>query len=479
MFRTPPVTRVLVFFMTLALISTAGLSAADTTSQFHRLTSDLQVNTTSDAVVLSTTLTLTQNRGVLLVADGRFYPNGIARMPDFALEINGSKAASSQAVLDWVGSTNPVQHSFNVIAYQQLGAGTHTLRLTARNHPGRGTGKFIVGADTSMSVMVNPAPHVLVTKLGSDSGNIDLATNQPPGVVIKEGDPRPMVTLGVNRPLGIASGTPVASLMSGRAYVACTTQYQNNTPASTNSEGDAAWGIYRSSSPYTANNQLCLGNDEASWSVNDLWRGAELQSPLYGHGYHLMNPGDELRLAVGELVFNDSINNFENAVCYRAGAGTQLISLYGMQISGSAPVDSSDCKTYVWNCVGSSIGWPGCPATGNAKVLAQKTINIPTGHNGIVFFSAKTRVQGAGTDSGNVFLEIRVNGVRRGSVGVQQLKSPDGSSSRTLTASYLSADGPSSSRLSPGNHTIQVVAYAQGTFDHVSATKDLPLVYFD
>lgn len=57
--------------------------------------------------------------------------------------------------------------------------------------------------------------------------------------------------------------------------------------------------------------------------------------------------------------------------------------------------------------------------------------------------------------------------------------SPQGASSRTLTASYLSADGPASVRLAPGQHTVQVVAMATGSFQHLSATKDLPLIYFD
>lgn len=459
---------------------TPAAYGADLSSQFLQLATDKAVTGTTDVVILGTTLTLSQSRGVLFVADGRFFPSGIARMPDLEIKINGSKADSSQAILDWVGSTAAVQHSFNAIAYRQLGAGSHTVQLVARNHPGRGAGSFTVGADTSLSIMVNPAPQVLVSKLGSDSGYIDLATNQPPGIVIKEGDPRPMVTVASNTPTGITSGTKIASLMSGRAFVACTTQYTNNTPATTNSEGDAAWGIYLSPSTSASNSQLCLGNDEASWSVNDLWRGAELHAPLYGHAFHSVDPGNQIRLNVGELVFNDSTNNFENAVCYRVGARTQLVSLWGMTIAGSQAVDSSDCRTFVFQCVGSSSSWPGCPATGQNKVLASKTIYVPSGHNGIVFFSAKTRVQGDSSDyGGNVFLEIHVDGVRRGSVGVQQLQYPNGSSSRTLTASYLSADGPDSSRLAPGYHTVEVVARAQGSFAHVAATKDLPLVYFD
>ena len=150
-----------------------------------------------------------------------------------------------------------------------------------------------------------------------------------------------------------------------------------------------------------------------------------------------------------------------------------------MTVAGSHAVDSSACKTFVFQCVGSSSGWPGCPATGEGKVLASKSVYIPSGHHSVVLFSA-SRVQGDAADfGGNVSLEIAIDGVRRGSVGVQQLQYPQGSSSRTLTASYFCADGPDSSRLNPGNHFVEVVAYAQGSFAHVSATKDLSLVYFD
>lgn len=459
-----------------ALLGTvaAGAQGASTESRFTKLTSDTLVSSTGYQTVLSTSITLLQPKGVLVVADGRLYPAGRARMPDLGIRIDGSLADSSQAILDWTGTVSgaAVQHSFDAIAYRQLGAGTHTIQLVARNHPARGSGRFRVGADSALSVMVDPAPHVLVSKLGADSQNIDLATNQPPGIVIREGDPRPMVTLGRNRPW-VSSPTPVASLYSGRAYVACNTAYPNNTPGSTNSEGDAAWGLQLS-------NSSCVENSQSSWSVNDLWRGAEKHANLYGHGYHTVTGGTSIEFNAGELVFNDSVNNFENAVCYRVGANSQMISLYGMGISGSAPVDFTGCRTYRFRCIGTSMGSSGCPTVGQEVVLATKTIHIPSGHNGVVFFSAKTRIQGDPSDAGgNTFLYLKIDGVQRGSFGVQQLVHPQGASSRTLTASYLSADGPQSARLAPGNHTVQVVAKAQGSFRHVSVTKDLPLVYFD
>lgn len=73
-------------------------------------------------------------------------------------------------------------------------------------------------------------------------------------------------------------------------------------------------------------------------------------------------------------------------------------------------------------------------------------------------------------------LGISVDGVPQGSVGVQQIVLGSSNSQRTLSASYL-AQGVH--RLSPGPHTIQVWVQASGSFVHVVAFRDLPLLYFD
>jgi hypothetical protein len=77
---------------------------------------------------------------------------------------------------------------------------------------------------------------------------------------------------------------------------------------------------------------------------------------------------------------------------------------------------------------------------------------------------------------GSAFLGIRVDGVDRGSVGVQGIGAGNANSQRTLAASFLAA-GPR--RLAPGKHKIQVWARGKGQFVHLAASADMPLLFFD
>lgn len=97
--------------------------------------------------------------------------------------------------------------------------------------------------------------------------------------------------------------------------------------------------------------------------------------------------------------------------------------------------------------------------------IASKTINIPSDHNGVIFVSGKSRVQGIGPGTFETFrMGIRIDGVKVGTTGLQQLSGPgQEESSRGVTASYVS----SPNTLSPGNHTVEVYARTTGDFDHV------------
>lgn len=76
-----------------------------------------------------------------------------------------------------------------------------------------------------------------------------------------------------------------------------------------------------------------------------------------------------------------------------------------------------------------------------------------------------------------MYLYIKINGERVGSLGVQELgNSPNTVSTRTLSASYLSA---ASGALAPGCHTVETVGLAQGDFRHLMMDADLPLLWFD
>jgi hypothetical protein len=92
-------------------------------------------------------------------------------------------------------------------------------------------------------------------------------------------------------------------------------------------------------------------------------------------------------------------------------------------------------------------------------------------------FVAKTRVQAGWDDAGGTAkLWLAIDGVRRGSIGEQELAAPSTISQRTISASYLAA-GPK--RLRPGRHTIEVHGQIDGSFYAVSFSRDLPLVWFD
>lgn len=91
--------------------------------------------------------------------------------------------------------------------------------------------------------------------------------------------------------------------------------------------------------------------------------------------------------------------------------------------------------------------------------------------------AAKARVQGDAADpGGRVALWITVDGARRGSTGIQDLRAPFSVSQRTISASYLAAGKLA---LRPGRHVVRVYGRADGDFLHLTLSRDLPLIWFD
>lgn len=79
-------------------------------------------------------------------------------------------------------------------------------------------------------------------------------------------------------------------------------------------------------------------------------------------------------------------------------------------------------------------------------------------------------------EGGTITLWLTIDGVRRGSIGVQELRAPFSVSGRTISSSYLAAG---KQRLRPGRHVVRVYGRADGSFWHVNLSRDLPLVWFD
>jgi hypothetical protein len=457
------------------VIRTDGFEAcARPLSSFKRISEDLLIEGTAPTVVLSHTFTLAVPTQVLAVADGRHYP---VDAPAAALRIrfNGDESRSSVSVTDWGSSLRPVMHGFNVIADAWLDAGTHTVDLVASAHPSR-PGRFRVGSGSGLSVLVQPLSRLQSQELPGASANIDVTTYAPTqGIDVNEGDPdRPLLPL-----LGHSvrnSGTrtlDVVTLASGRAFHACNSGIDDG-------HGDALLGLQADG--------VCQDTHSASWGVTDIDPDAELQAPLMLHGVHRLLPGQQraLTLVGSELAFgSDQAGSpsgaHENGVCWGLGSA-RLQSASGGGVAGAASTGTNRfCSTYTWRCVATTIGTTGCPAAGSDVVIASAWVQIPAGHDGIVLFNARTRIQADNSDSqATVVLGIRVDGQPVAATGMQQLAAGAAQASRTLSASYLSAPDSPGDRLAVGVHLVEVTINVSGaSLAHPSVPTDLALTWFD
>ncbi len=464
----------MIFCFAAALFSQASWCAS-IDSKYVQLAQDRFISGTTPIVVLSTNVYVDPADRIkpktLITSDGRYFPNspGLASM---TIRVNGATGVASDSTIDWSASSssNPQQHSFNTIGLVTLQAGNNLIELIASNG-GASPGSFYVGAGSNLSVMTNPAPTSVQSVLNADGPHIDVNTYHPPSLVLGDGANKPFVDVLSHSVANTTnSQAKVISLGSGRAYVSCSSNDTQTPPFITYGEGDASWIIRSGTSQ-------CVNIDSGTQATNDLWHGAEKHAPFYLHAYDTIaaNSSKQFNLAMGELAFDTS----ENGVCYRAGSNTRLITLSGMSMAGVVASASQNCASYNYQCISSTSGSP-CLPTGTPVTVAQTTITVPPGHNGIIYFTAKAPIQGDPSDGGGTtFLAINIDGVDRGSYGVQVLASPDSVSRRVLTASYLSASGPNSAPLAPGTHTIKAVMSAVGNFKHVSTTKDAILAYFD
>jgi hypothetical protein len=434
-------------FSSASVLAPSGLAAGPTSSYLQR-TADLHI--TAPTTVLTKTIEVQEAGTYLFVqSDGRYGPlwGPAASAANMYITVDGVQV-TNDSLIDWRQAPNGQQHSYNVIGGTVLTPGAHTVSLMGAPP----AGAFYLGAEANLSIITKPASTMITQQLFSDQGPFDFTTFPNDGT-----SPVPHTPL-MSWAWSSPTATDVLAFASVRAF-AVGANY-----------GDALFGVYLDG----AN----AGNASSLWTANDLWTGAETQAPLYAHAFFSGLSGTHT-LSFDASEFPWGMQG-ENSVHYGVGAGARFMMLWGgMNVRGKATLSPAVNNVVDYLCLGSNQNWPGCPPVGTPVALADTTINIPNGHNGVVMFVGKTRVQGDSADlGGTASLYLVVDGVRRGSIGVQQLKFPAAVSHRTISASYLAAGADA---LTPGNHRIQLFGKTepQDSFIHLAMLKDLPLLWFD
>jgi hypothetical protein len=301
--------------------------------------------------------------------------------------------------------------------------------------------------------MIHPSDQLVAKSSLQDSQAFNyLTSGDNPGIATPHD---PLLSASAN----LSSASDVVALASARVY---------HGGSGSGTYGDAMLGIYLDGSN--------PGNGQSTWSVNDIWTGAETQAPLFAHAFFASMPSGNHTVSFDTSEF--PWTGQEDTVVYTVGAGaTFLVLRDGLTVRGSAPISQALNNSIDYIGIGTNENWPGVPAVSTDVELASSTFVVPPGHSGVVMFMAKSRVQGDSADAGGtVSLRLSLDGSFVGSTGIQQLKSPDSVSQRTISSSYLASG---SLALTPGSHTIKAIARAEGSFKHLAMNKDLPLLWFD
>lgn len=444
----------LIICSTFSALALGLANAADSNSTYGQLSSDTQVSG-GPAALLSSTISLTSASWVFVQSDGRYFPSGGA-LANAYIDVDG-EVISNDSVIDWRGVPKPQQHSFNVVGAKYLQPGTYTFTL--RGSTVGAAANF--GAGTNLSVVTNAATTVTNTALSADTPQLSFDTsNTPEGTAIPAVGRSTLATASASNDSG-----PVVAFASGRSFVF-------------GDYGDAMYGIFLNGNEPNI--------DSMTWSINDLFTGAELQAPMFSQAMFLSPPSQStVQFIASESPYYQPVAATTNNVKYKVGGNSRLVTLsggmtvFGKGLTPNYPYSSQGQNSrYAYVCVGTNGYNSSCPPSGGEVVIGQGSVCIPSGHNGIVLFSAKTRVQGDADDSGGtILLKIKIDGNPVGAIGVQDLASaPDAASTRTISASYLSAGGAA---LTVGCHSAQVVGQVFGSFRNLAMNADMPLMWFD
>lgn len=425
------------------------LSPTGTGSVYLSLNADAFVS--GPRTVLSKTIYVPHDGWAYLQSDGRYFSStmptgGLART---YIMLDGVKI-SNDSTIDWTGGTHVSQHCFNAIAAAYLTQGYHDISLNAEGQ------SFYIGAGSNLSLVASAAAQAVVSTLANDAGPYSFSL---PSGGLPDGSTVPNFVV-TSQYVSTTAGQPIISLASF-----------SETNAGRN--GDALLTIYKDGAQPTLS--------QATWTNNDGYPVIELRAPMYSHAYFDTSGGSSA-ISLNASLYPWSVNGQPNNVTYQVDKSAQLVSLvggmtlYGKVLSTWNSPQNESHFGYFW-CIGSDQSWPGCPATNTEVKLATTTITVPATHSGEVFFTSKIRMQGDPSDGGgNVFLYLKIDGQPVSSYGVQGITAYDGASQRTLSTSYFTAGGL---RLSPGSHTVEAWVKASGSFIHMTASADLPLIYFD
>lgn len=439
-----------------ALLALLPPAAAAQASRHLALPGDRVVQPGRAVELLSATIDLEHAGWAYLHADGGLAPAGEA-IANAWISVDGRRV-SNESVVDWRGSRAPNRHAFNAIAAVRLPAGRSRVALHARTADGAAR----VTAGSSLSVLTDAARHAASAFLDAPSPWLAFDTRDTP-----EGRPLP-AGRGWTPVLSVAAGNdggPVVAMASGRAWMS-------------NQPGDAMWGIFLNGREPPLHS--------ATWSINDLFEGAEVQAPMFMQALFPSPPRrSSVQLVASESPYYQPRMASTNGVRYRVGASTGLVTLSGgMRVVGRGYAPAWDYVTrgryrrYAYVCIGTNGFRPGkCPPTGTPVVLARGRACIPPGHDGEVLFASRTRIQGDDHDAGGtVSLSLRVAG-REVARNAQTLgPRPDAVSTRTIGTSWLSAGAEA---LAEGCHVVEAIGEATGDFRNVSLNADLPLIWFD
>lgn len=443
-----------VLLMLAGIFLSSSVFAGGPGSRYLQLSADQRVSP-GTVPLLSATVQLPAATWVYVQSDGRYYPGGTSAANAY-ITINGN-IVSNDSYLDWTQSNAGQQHSFNVIGAQYLPAGTHTVTLNgvAVRAP------VFFGSGTNLSILATSATAVTNSRVSADTGQLNFNTaGSAEGSPLQADDRMNLLSVSAGNQQG-----PIVAMASGRAYVF-------------GAYGDAMMGILL--------NGQEAGISSMTWSINDLYTGAETQAPLYSQAmFTTPSPQSTVQFVASESPYYQPQDPNTNNVRYKVGANSRLVTLAnGFQVYGKGLNPQFDYagagpyRRFAYVCVGTNGFLPSCPPVGSEVVLGRGQVCVPAGHNGAVLFSTKSRVQGDVNDGGGtVYLYLKLDGVRVGSLGVQQLgPKPNAVSTRTVTASYLTAEAAA---LTPGCHAVESVAQVVGDFRHMSMNADMPLVWFD